>query len=73
MPPRFPHGLKQSPIIMSNGEKFVFGMLGISISAGILNLFTSPWSEDVTATEISTDGEQNSTRYMKKKPYPFSI
>lgn len=60
---------------MSSGEKFVFGLLGVSISAGIINLLTSPWSEDVTTTLTnSSDDQQNDNKSnMKKKPYSFSI
>ena len=59
---------------MSNGEKFVFAVLGLSISAGIINLLTSPWSEDVTISASPSIHEQNHNKgNMKKKPYPFSI
>mmetsp|Transcript_9881 Transcript_9881/g.11560 ORF Transcript_9881/g.11560 Transcript_9881/m.11560 type:complete len:82 (-) Transcript_9881:351-596(-) len=44
MPPRFPHGLKKSPFDMNKGEKFVLGILGLSVGAGLLDMATSPWS-----------------------------
>lgn len=45
MPSRLPHGLKRSPFDMSWGEKGVFGLLTVSIGAGIYRLLTDPWSE----------------------------
>lgn len=67
MPPRYPHGLKQSPMIMSKGEKAVLAILGFSISAGIYNLVTSPWRE------VASSQEGRSIDDKKKKPYPFAV
>lgn len=53
MPPRYPHGLKKPPTDMSGAEKFVFGFMAASITAGMVQLATSPWSE---ATEKEVNG-----------------
>ena len=46
MPPRYPHGLKRPPHLMSLGEKSVFAALGASIGIGVYQLITSPWGEE---------------------------
>lgn len=46
MPPRYPHGLKRPPHLMSGSEKAVFAALGASIGIGVYQLVTSPWGED---------------------------
>ena len=46
MPPRYPHGLKRPPHLMSGSEKAVFAALGASVGIGVYQLVTSPWGED---------------------------
>ena len=46
MPPRYPHGLKRPPHLMSSHEKIVFAALGASIGIGVYQLVTSPWDEE---------------------------
>ena len=59
MPPRFPHGLKKNPLIMSSFEKMVFGILTLSIGTGMFQIVTSPWSENQSKLEPSLPQQQD--------------
>ena len=65
MPPKFPHGLKHNPIIMNTAEKTVFAMLGVSITAGLFMLATSPLYEKAK----KSDGEDDT----KEKTHPSKV
>lgn len=62
MPPRYPHGLKRPPHLMSGGEKAVFAALGASIGIGVYQLVTSPWGEEKKSGGVSAEDEIPSFR-----------
>ena len=52
MPPRIPkrnpfhHAQKKNPLDMTLGEKVMFGVLLTSISTGMYQIVTGPWTEE---------------------------
>mmetsp|Transcript_14414 Transcript_14414/g.27101 ORF Transcript_14414/g.27101 Transcript_14414/m.27101 type:complete len:92 (+) Transcript_14414:2120-2395(+) len=72
MPPRFPHGLKRSPMHMNASEKSVLAALGLSVFAGLFHLTTSPLyhankEEQTNPTTTSTsDGNDNDRIIIEK-------
>lgn len=66
MPPRYPHGLKKNPLIMSSFEKMVFGILTLSIGTGMFQIVTSPWSEKQPKLESSFQQQQQAEETTRK-------